>query len=398
MTVRMGLLAGLFVALPLQAAAQATSAVGGRVSDSATGEPIPGVLVTLTGMGPVLTGSRGIFVVHDVAPGERVLTLEHLAYGTHSQVVVVSAGLELALEVTLSPQAIALAPLVVESVSELEERRVSSGHGINEVTTLQIERAATEGLTLTQLLASHVPGVQVSRSLTGATCVRYRSVRADNRPGCNTLTVVLDGVPMSNPSFLDGTIRLADVERVEMLSPGQAGMRYGTLGGQSVLVIETKRGPIGRESELHRLLGPFDWTGEPEPYPWLKVFGTAFLANAVGVGVGLALADHCFWTPEEASMFALRTRCRGAGTLAAGVVSVGLPALGGSLVTRRYGQTSRSHGRVVPSAVTAGMILTGGYLMMIEGEGSGRTAGTVVLALGAPLALTLADRVFRILR
>jgi hypothetical protein len=393
----MGLLMVLFAALPLHASAQTASAVGGRVSDP-SGEPITGVLVTVTGMQPVLTGGRGIFVVHGVAPGERVLTLEHLAYGTHSQIVVVSAGQELALEVTMSPQAIELAPLVVETVSELEERRVSTGHGISEVTALQIDRAATEGLTLTELLASHVPGVQVSRSLTGATCVRYRSVRADNRPGCNTLTVVLDGVPLSNPSFLDGTIRLADLERVEMLSPGQAGMRYGTLGGQSVLVIETKRGPVARTSELDRLVGPFDWTGEPEPYPWLKVLGSAFVANAVGVGVGLALADHCFWTPEEASMFALRTRCRGAGTFAAGVVSVGLPALGGSIVTRRYGRTSRSHGRVMPSAVTAGIILTGGYLMMIESEGAGRTAGTIVLAVAAPLALTVADRVFRILR
>ena len=391
------ILAGL-VAFPQTAASQQTGAVGGRVIDRETRQALAGVQVTLTGVDSVITTEDGIFVMLEVPVGPRELRLEHIAYGTHRESIIVSPGGEIALEISLSTQAIQLAPLVVETVTELERRRITSGHLINEITVLEIDRAAIEGLTISQLLQNRVPGVNVRRSTSGAICVSYRSVSANDRGGCNALTVVLDGVPISNPSFLDNTIRLADVERVEMLSPGQAGLQYGTLAGHSVLVIETKRGEGPAQGDLSRLLPPFDWSGETEPYPWLHVFGSAFLANAVGVGVGLVLADKCFWTPEEATLFALRTRCRGAGTFAAGVVSVGLPAIGGSWAARRFGSTDRSHGRLVPSAVTAGMVLTGGYLLLIEGNGVSRSTGGLVLALGAPLALTLADRIFRILR
>jgi hypothetical protein len=212
------------------------------------------------------------------------------------------------------------------------------------------------------------------------------------------LSVVLDGVPLADPSMIDGTLRLADIERVEVLSPGQAGVRYGMLGGQSVLVVETKRGTGPARTDLDRFLSPFDWAGEERAYPWVQVFGSAFLANALGVGVGLLLAERCFSTPEEATYFALRTRCDGVATLGTSLISVGLPAFGGSVAARWGGRTSRSHGRVIPSMIAAGMILTGGYLMVIEGSGSAGAVGGVVLAVGAPVVLTLSDRVFRILR
>lgn len=392
------ILLAILVGSPLAAHAQATGAVGGVVVDGISREPVGGVLVTLGGLDPVLTNDAGVFVLLRVPLGEQELRFEHLAYGTHTQTLLVEGGREIALEIGLTAQAMQLSPLIVEAVSELGERRVSSGHVINEVRVAEIDRAAIEGLTLSQLLQNTMPGVMVRQSTSGAICISYRAVRTNSRGGCNALTVVLDGVPMSTAAFLDVSLRLADVERMEVLSPGQAGVRYGMLAGQSVLVIETKRGQGPRQSDLSRLLPPFDWSDEAEPYPWWQVFGSAFLANAVGVGIGLVLADHCFWTPEEATLFALRTRCRGAATLGAGLLSVGLPALGGTLAARRYGRTDRSHGRVIPSSVMAGMILTGGYLMVIEGEGGARTTGAVVLSLGVPVVLTLADRVFRILR
>lgn len=382
---------------PAASAAQ-TGAVGGRVLDRDSGEPVEGVQVTVAGVDSMLTTADGIFVMMEVPVGRHELRVEHLAYGRHFESIVVSPGAEIALEISISTQALQLAPLVVETVTELERRRITSGHVINEITVLDIDRAAIEGLTLSELIQNRVPGVNVRRLSNGAICVSYRAVSANSRGGCNALTVVLDGVPLSDPSFLDSSIRLADVERVEMLSPGQAGVQYGMLAGYSVLVIETKRGQGPRQSDLSRLLPPFDWSGETEPYPWMEVLGSAFLVNALGVGLGLVLADHCFWTPEESTLFALRTRCRGAGTFAAGVLSVGLPAVGGSWATRRSGRTERSHGRLVPSAVTAGMILTGGYLMLIEGSGAARPVGAVVLGVGAPLALTFSDRIFRILR
>lgn len=380
------------------ALAQQTGTVGGRVLDRDSGEPVPGVLVEIVGATSTLTDARGVFILEGVPLGPLELRLQHLAYGTHTRDVTVEAGGELALDVSISTQAIELAPLVVETLDELALRRRTSGHSINEITVQDIDEASRAGLNLGQLLQTSMPGVMVRPGFGAQMCVTYRAIRTGNDRGdCDGVSVVLDGVPVADPSYIYSSIPLRDIERLEMLSPGQGGVRYGMRSGQSVLLIETKRGHATRRSDLSRLLTGLDWTGETEPYPWLSVFGRAFVANAIGVGIGLAMAERCFWTPDT-SAFALRTRCAGVATAGASILSVALPAVGGSAAARWGGGTDRSHGRIVPSMVTAGMFLTGGYLLLIGGDGGTERAGIVVLGVGVPAAMTLSDRIFRILR
>ena len=80
-----------------------------------------------------------------------------------------------------------------------------------------------------------VPGLVVRM------CVTYRAIRTDNNLGdCDGVSVILDGVSIADPSYIYTSISLRDIERVEMLSPGQAGVLYGMRQGQSVLLVETK--------------------------------------------------------------------------------------------------------------------------------------------------------------
>ena len=67
------------VVLPADVAAQETGSVRGRVVDQGSGEPVPGVLVSIEGVDPVLTNGGGMFLFLAVPVGERELTLEHLA-------------------------------------------------------------------------------------------------------------------------------------------------------------------------------------------------------------------------------------------------------------------------------------------------------------------------------
>ena len=398
-----GLVASILLVLPAAllspgAAAQETGTVRGRVVDQESGEPVPGVVVSIEGLDPVLTNGGGMFLFLAVPVGDRELTLEHLAYGRYSRGVLVEARVELALEAAISTRAIELSPLVVEARSELEQRRISSGNAMHEILLPEIDVAARSGLNLSQLLQNSMSGVDVRPGRAGEMCVTYRAIRSDNNRGdCDGVSVILDGVPVADPSYIYTSIPLRDIERVEMLSPGQAGVRYGMRSGQSVLLVETKRGEIARATDLSRLMTGFDWSGEQKSYPLFKVFGSTFLANAVGVGVGLAMADRCFSTPESASL-ALRTRCRGLATVGASILSVALPAIGGSAAARWAGQTERSHVRLAPTAVTAGIILTGGYLLLISGVGASETAGAIVLSVGVPAFLTFSDRIFRIRR
>ena len=58
---------------------------------------------------------------------------------------------------------------------------------------------------------------------------------------CNSPIVVLDGLPVPYPELLFETIPLETIETVEVLSPAQAGVRYGTLGSANgVVLIETR--------------------------------------------------------------------------------------------------------------------------------------------------------------
>ena len=144
----------------------------GRVIDAQQGRPLPGVQVSVLGSGSsTVTDESGTFRLPDLPPGPALLQVGLLGYGTHMESVIIEAGGELSIQVRLSPQAIELAPLVVESRSELEERRRSSGHGINEIDANEIDRAARAGLDLTELLQVSMPGALASPDGLSRTCV-----------------------------------------------------------------------------------------------------------------------------------------------------------------------------------------------------------------------------------
>lgn len=294
-------------------------------------------------------------------------------------------------EVRLSQRAIELAPLVVESLSELDERRVSTGFSMNEVVADEIDEAARTGQTLNELLRDRLPG-----AFTRGSCLESRGARAGSR--CREVRVIMDGVPVSSTSALLSTMPISNIERVELLSAGEAGARYGSFGGNGVLLIETKRGirPDRLQPEGERLTG-FDWSLETEPYSWPKVFGAAFLANALGLGISYALSSDCFRVTEEASL-GLRTVCDGFKTTAAGFVSLGLPSVAGSLAARWAGSTARSRGRVLPMAVAGALTAMSGYLLVIHGDPAAEATGAVMLGITVPALMTLSDRVFRSLR
>ena len=386
-------LVGVF--LPHALDGQATGSISGRVIDEDSLRPVPGVLVSVEGVEPVLTDGNGLFVLEVVPIGDRLLVLDHLAYGEHRRGVLVERDADLMIEARMSSQAIELAPLIVEALSELDYRRVTSGHGMTEVTRPEIDAAARAGFDLSRLLGV-MPGVQVTPGgFAQRVCVQYRGGSGSS---CRQVAIILDGVQVSDPGLLYATMPLDNIERMEILSPGEAGVRYGRAAAQGILLIETKQGPRpGRVDDVNRYVTGFDWSGEEEPYPWIRVYGSSFIANAVGVGVGMLVANRCLWSPDNPSP-GLRTRCGGLATVGSGLLSLGLPAIGGSLAARWGGGTERSRGRFGPTALAAGIALTSGYLLVIEGGSTNEVVGVVVLALAAPLLMTLSDRVFRVLR
>jgi hypothetical protein len=378
--------------------------LSGEIIDRATSLPVSDVTVTLRGTTfRSVTDSGGEFRFVGVPAGRQRLVLEHLIFGEQVRDVTVIANEHVRVRASVSQAAIELQTVEVVATSELERRRATDGHGVTEILRAEIDEAARRGLTLADLLRDGMPGIRVRGGNSSGTqmCVEYRGAATFMR-GCREVAVVMDGVMITAPSTIYGTMPLANVERLEVLSPGQDGMQYGTAGNFGVLLIETRTGPRPtRRTDTDRLISGFDWSGEQQPYPWFRVAGSSFIGNALGLGVGMLLANQCLDTTRN-GLPGLRTTCGPIPTTVTGVAGLALPAFAGAFAARWAGGTDRSHGRFLPSSMVSSLAVAAGYLLVVEGEGERSnvttTAGAIVLLAGTPALLTLADRVLRALR
>ena len=387
----------LQILLSAALSAQQVRPLSGRIIDESTLQPIPDVVVRVRGTElSALTGPDGVFRLPGVPVGSRQLAFEHVAYGEHIDTVAVRTDEETFLQIRLKARALELPGVVVEGRTELEQRRQSTGFSMNEIQRPAIEDAARRGQTLWELLRDGMPQVAVRDASRGiAACVEFRgAVRLTG--GCNHMSIFMDGVLLSAPGTVYPNIPLGDIERVEAISPGQAGVQYGTLGGSGVLLIETRTGrrPDRPDSADQMVTYGFDWDLEPQPYSWKRVVAGAVLANAVGLGLGLAAANQCLKL-EEDRVLGVQEGCAGVKALGSGVLALTLPVLATSFTTRWGGGSDRSRGRLMPSLILGSASAITGYLFVIEGQ---EALGGALLGLGVPMFGVLSDRLFRVLR
>jgi hypothetical protein len=379
-------------------AAQETGTVSGFVADRLTLDRIADVLVRVRGTDlTAVTNVDGAFRIAGIPAGAQGLIFTHIAYGEHSEVVNVPGSGELRIDVRISRQLIEVSPLRVEALTELERRRISSGNKLNEIAREEIEEAYRRGLSLPELLRQGMSGVRVFGSR-GSYCVEYRGTAMGGaQTRCREVAVFIDDVKVAAPSSLFATMPLQDIERLELLSPAEAGARYGIDAGWGVLLIETQQGPRPDRGRNVERPADFDWSLEPNPYPWMRVLGISVVGNAVGVGLGLLLADQCLQV--DSGFNGLRASCVAPLTVITTFGSLVLPSAAGSVAARWAGSTNRSRGRIFPSAVLGATSVAFGYLLVVRGEthgsGGARVAGGAILVIGTPLIMTFADRVFR---
>jgi hypothetical protein len=339
--------------------------------------------------------------------------VDHVAYGTREHEFSVTAGMSVRLEVRLAEEAIELEPLVVETQTTRQRAQRAQGSSLNLVERPEIERALGTSKHLGDLIRQTIPGIRLrqTNNLAGTdVCLEFRAaatISLVNRRPCNHPMVLLDGVVVSDPNYLYGTIGLANVERIQVIPPGEAGARYGTGSLYGVILIDTRppgstglmddrpmRPPVLRPSRVS-----FDWTQDPDGHPVARAGTGAFLGNALGLAAGIALGQRCIAVDDKDQIV---TSCGGVGNAAAVMGAIALPALGAALGSRWGGGTENSVGRFLPAMVGAGMMIFPGYAFSMSTVGGGSHAanavGNALLVVGAPLVVTLADRLFRNLR
>jgi hypothetical protein len=394
-----GLVSVLAIAVSPPLVAQETRVVAGVVVDAQSGAPVADVLVTIDDPGlQAVTDSNGRFRVGGVPIGALRLVLRHVGYGEHAQPIVVGTSGSLDFRIRISSRAIELSPLVVEVVSGSEQARRASGNSLNMLDRSTIDALSSRGEALINILGV-MPGVRVN-----GWCVEYRfqantygmSVGTIEEPDfslpCREMALYLDGVRMQETTSVLQSLRPADLERIQVLSPGDAGVRYGG-GGRGVILVETRRGPAPETPDRRVTLTGFAWH-EPQPYRWARVLGVSATGTAATVGLAYAAIFDC--GPDEP--WRSPPRCSAVVGAGAALLTGAISGLG----TRWAGATTRSEGRIAPSFAVGTATAAIGYMLRLRGDRRdsdvSRTAGTLVLAVGVPLSLTLSDRVFRVLR
>jgi hypothetical protein len=401
---------GLLAASALALGAQAVPEIRGVVLDVETDRGVPDVILRVLGTDvSAATDPEGRFTLRAVPAGDWELEVIHIRYGRNVHPISVREGVTVRLEVRVAEEAIQLDELVVEGETTIERERRTTGASFWEVDRAEIEAAIGTSRHMGDLVRQTIPGLKLRQSNTLSRtdiCLEFRaaaSISIVNSRPCNHPKVYLDGVPVSDPQYLYGAVPLGDLERIQVIPPGEASTRYGSGSLYGVLLIETRRPGLDPRAGADLLAGggsvrTFDWEQDPEGHPFGKALLGATLGNLVGLGLGVAIGRECILVADRQ----IRSTCGTATTGAAGASAVVFPALGAALGARWGGGTSVSQGNLVPALVGAGLMLFPGYAFSLSTVGQGsaavNTAGTVFLVVGVPLAVTLADRLYRKLR
>jgi TonB-dependent starch-binding outer membrane protein SusC len=241
-------------------AAQGTSGtITGRVLDSASSTPIPGVAVRVEGtqLG-ALSRDDGVYFIGGVPTGSYTVRATRIGYAPRGQSVTVTGGGTATANFTLPRQAAVLQEVV--TVGYGTQRREAITGSVATVDPAQANVGVIANAN--QMLQGRVAGVHMTTNNgePGAgTQIRIRggtSISASNDP-----LYVVDGVPLQNENAVAGaaingvnaalgrspinTINPNDIESITVLKDAAATAIYGSRGANGVILIQTKRGGRG---------------------------------------------------------------------------------------------------------------------------------------------------------
>ena len=233
--------------------------VMGIVVDAETGEPLPNVVVVVSGTNrSTLTDSQGRFVITGLdALGLGSLTLQARVIGYASASVTATGGAE-NVRIELRPSAVALDAIVVSALG-LERERRALGYSVATVSPEDMTVNRTPNFM--DALQGKMPGVNITSLGTGpqgSSKVRIRGQSSFG--GNNSPLIVVNGVPVDNTSFGvsgdvsergsnrnsdsgDGlsSINPDDIVDMSVLKGAAASALYGSRAKDGVIIITTRK-------------------------------------------------------------------------------------------------------------------------------------------------------------
>lgn len=241
--------------VPATALAQGT--ISGKVTDKATGNPVPSAQVSIVGSTRgTLTSDKGEYNLRAVAAGVLTLRATRIGYAASSQTVTVPASGVVTADFALSSTPSKLDEIVVSATGAQETKR-EQATSIGTVNLDSVNLAPVNSFS--ELLTSRTPGVVAMSdggTLGSATRIRIRgsnSISLDNDP-----LIIIDGVRANgsegsmtigvggqSTSRLDD-INPEDIETIDVIKGPAASSLYGTAAANGVIQITTRRGQSGK--------------------------------------------------------------------------------------------------------------------------------------------------------
>lgn len=232
-----------------------TQTIRGTVTDSETGDPIPGVSVFVKGttIGTVTRGD-GTYSVNVPVAAE---TLVFSFIGMETQEVPING--QTTIDVAMVSESIAMDEVVVTALG-ISRTKKSLGYAAQDVDAEEL--TAANNASPISALAGKVAGVQISGSnFAGSQNVLIRG--ASSLTGNNQPLYVVDGVPLDNQNFnttatqtgsggidygsMVNDLNSYDIESVNILKGSAASALYGSRGQNGVIMITTKSGQKGQK-------------------------------------------------------------------------------------------------------------------------------------------------------
>jgi len=261
-----------FIAPPV-ALAQDTVVVAGRVTEAQTGEPVPGVELTVEGSAiRALTDAQGSYRLVGVPAGPRVLRARRVGYAVRRVPVAVPTRGTITVDLEIATSA-----LMLEGITVTGEAVSRATGELGTATVIESEAIRNQTATSVRGVLELVPGVEAQPA--GIDDIQQVALRvaptsgfsgADLGATANSLAtfgtlIILDGVPLSNNANLQvpgrgsqlffatnagGGIDLRSIpartiERVEVIR-GVPSARYGDLT-QGAVIVETRAGVVDPE-------------------------------------------------------------------------------------------------------------------------------------------------------
>ena len=211
--------------------------IKGRVVDQETGEPLSDVSVIVRGSSrATVTSQNGEYTI--VSRAGETLMFTHINYIEGN----LRIGAATEYNIGLIPRGDTLSDVVVIGYGTVNRKDMTGS--VSQVNVEDMAKAPV--MSFQEALAGRVAGVQV--------------ISADGQPGSEDFSIVVRGTgsltQSTSPLFVvDGvaiedfdpaTLNMEDIEEFNVLKDASATAIYGARGANGVIVIQTRRGKIGR--------------------------------------------------------------------------------------------------------------------------------------------------------